>query len=150
MNSLKRTNSSDLDFIKLVACLDADLKIRDGEDHSFYHQFNAITNLNHCIVCYDDSIAVACGAIKPFDQDTAEVKRMYVLPAFRGKGIASYILNALESWAKELGYSQCVLETGLKQPEAISLYKKNGYQLIQNYGQYIGVENSVCLKKQLL
>ena len=149
MITFKRTNSSDLDFIRLVTFLDADLKIRDGEDHDFYHQFNKIDNLNYCIVAYISYIAVGCGAIKPFDKQSMEVKRMYVLPEHRGKGVAVNILQDLENWATELHYKKCVLETGIKQPEAIALYKKSGYEIITNYGQYVGIENSVCFEKQL-
>lgn len=149
MITFKRTNSSDTDFIHLVNLLDADLKIRDGEDHDFYHQFNKIDNLSYCIVAYINDIAVGCGAIKPFDVQSMEVKRMYVLPEHRGKGIAVNILQNLENWATELQYKKCVLETGLQQPEAIALYKKSGYNVIPNYGQYIGIENSVCFEKNL-
>ncbi len=149
MVTLRRTNSSDDDFIKLVKLLDADLKFRDGEDHDFYHQFNAIVNIKHCLVAYEDQIPVGCGAIKPFDDISMEVKRMYVLPEMRGRSIAVNILSELEIWAKELGYSKCILETGLKQPEAIALYKKSGYHIIPNYGQYKGVENSVCFEKMI-
>lgn len=146
----KRTTSSDVDFIHLVAFLDADLKIRDGADHDFYHQFNKIDNLNYCIVAYSNDMPVGCGAIKPFDAQAVEVKRMYVLPEHRGKGIAVNILQNLEHWVTELQYKKCVLETGLKQPEAIALYKKSGYQITENYGQYVGIENSVCFEKQLV
>ncbi|HEY9116189.1 MAG TPA: GNAT family N-acetyltransferase, partial [Roseivirga sp.] len=78
-----------------------------------------------------------------------EIKRMYVLENFRGQGVAGLILTELEKWAKELGYSQSVLETGKRQPEAISLYTKHGYEVTENYGQYQGVANSVCFKKHL-
>jgi len=78
-----------------------------------------------------------------------EVKRMYVLPQHRGKGLATRILTGLESWAKELSYQKCILETGKRQPEAIALYTKNGYIVIPNYGQYKGIENSVCFEKVL-
>ena len=78
-----------------------------------------------------------------------EVKRMYTLPDFRGKGIATIVLQELEKWAKELRMEKCMLETGKRQPEAIALYTKNGYRLIPNYGQYAGVENSVCFEKLL-
>ena len=74
---------------------------------------------------------------------------MFVKPQFRNKGIAVKILNALESWAKKLNFSECILETGKKQPEAIRLYQKSGYTLITNYGQYVTVENSVCMKKSI-
>ncbi|MBB2144221.1 GNAT family N-acetyltransferase [Pedobacter sp. LMG 31464] len=144
-----RTNSENKDFQKLVAELDADLKIRDGEDHSFYAQFNKIDAIKHVIVAYKNETAVGCGAIKAYTQDTMEVKRMFVSPTKRGLGIASTILNELEIWAKELHNKRCVLETGNKQPEAIALYLKSGYQIIPNYGQYEGVENSVCFEKVL-
>lgn len=149
MVTIKRTNSLDVDFIHLVKLLDADLKVRDGEEHDFYNQFNAIVNIQQCLVAFEDAVPVGCGAIKTLNGHTMEVKRMYVVPEHRGKGIASKILLELENWAKELNYTACILETGLKQPEAIALYKRSGYQLIPNYGQYIGVENSVCFEKQL-
>jgi putative acetyltransferase len=74
---------------------------------------------------------------------------MYVPPGYRKKGIATTILAELENWARELSCTRCVLETGKRQPEAIGLYKRNGYRLIPNYGQYAGVENSVCFGKEL-
>lgn len=72
---------------------------------------------------------------------------MFVREERRGKGIAKSILSDLERWASELNFSGCVLETGLKQPEAIALYQKSGYETIPNYGQYVSVTNSVCMKK---
>ncbi|MBE8712760.1 GNAT family N-acetyltransferase [Sphingobacterium sp. KB22] len=145
--SLVKTDSSDRDFRSLVKELDSDLKIRDGDEHDFYHQFNKIDALKQVLVAYENETAVGCGAIKEFSKDAMEVKRMYVLPYQRGKGIASKILAGLENWASELGYASCVLETGKKQPEAIALYKKSGYRIIPNYGQYIGIENSICFEK---
>lgn len=78
-----------------------------------------------------------------------EVKRMYTLPESRGKGIAARILSELEEWAAELAYQRCVLETGKRQLEAIALYRKHGYQVVANYGQYADVENSVCFEKEI-
>lgn len=149
MNSLLRTDSANKDFIELVKQLDADLAARDGDEHAFYHQFNKIDKIKHAIVAYENDKAVACGAIKEFEPGSMEVKRMYTLPSVRGKGIATKVLAALEAWAAELGYSRCVLETGKRQPEAIALYKRSGYTVIANYGQYAGVDNSVCFEKQL-
>lgn len=149
MLTLKRTNSEDPDFVKLVNLLDADLKLRDGDDHEFYHQFNAITNIRNCVLSYDEDIAVGCGGIKSFDKHTMEIKRMYVLPEHRQKQIAIKILSELEEWTTELNKSRCVLETGHHQPEAIALYKKCRYKIIVNYGQYQGIENSICFEKQL-
>jgi putative acetyltransferase len=145
---LKRTDPSDKDFIDLVRCLDVELAERDGSDHAYYAQFNTIDVIKHVIVAYSDERAVSCGAIKEFGPGAMEVKRMYTLPDHRGKGIAAMVLNELEKWAAELGCARCVLETGMKQPEAIRLYEKSGYAVIPNYGPYIGMENSVCFEKK--
>jgi GNAT superfamily N-acetyltransferase len=147
--TIKRTDSSSIDFQDLVTLLDQDLAIRDGDEHAFYHQFNSIDLLKNCVLFYVDEKPVACGAFKMFDEDTVEIKRMFVLPEYRGNGYASKILSELEVWAKDEGIKLGVLETGIKQPEAIALYKKNGYHRIPNYGQYADVENSVCYKKIL-
>ena len=144
-----RTDSDNQDFVALVRLLDADLAERDGADHAFYGQFNKIAKIKHAVVAYENDRPVACGAIKEFSPAAMEVKRMYTLPEYRGKGIASIVLAELEKWAHELNYAKCVLETGKRQPEAIELYKKNGYAIIPNYGQYIGIENSVCFEKEL-
>jgi len=145
-----RTDSQNQDFIELVKLLDADLAYRDDEDHAFYNQFNKIDTIMHCLVAYGNKKPIACGGIKQFDFNRMEIKRMYVLPEHRGKKIAQNILSELENWAKELGIEKCVLETGKKQPEAISLYKKCDYKLTPNYGQYSNIENSVCFEKFLL
>lgn len=142
-----RTDSTNADFIELVRHLDADLAIRDGSEAAFYAQYNKIDAIGHVLVAYVDGVAVSCGAIKQFDEGSMEVKRMYTLPEHRGKGIAAAVLSELEKWAAELGYRQCVLETGKKQPEAIRLYETSGYALTPNYGQYVGIENSVCFAK---
>ena len=150
MVTLVRTDSTNADFMALVALLDADLAARDGEEHSFYAQFNRITGIRHAVVAYDDGKPAGCGAIKQFSPDAVEVKRMYVLPAARKSGIATRILSELEGWARELHYRTCVLETGRRQPEAVALYIQMGYKRIANYGQYTGVENSLCFEKKLV
>ncbi len=150
MITLIRTDSGNPDFQKLVADLDKDLQIRDGEDHSFFAQFNKIDLIKYVIVAYRDGEAVGCGAIKQYGEQAMEIKRMYVPPASRGQGIASQILTALEHWAAELQFSACILETGEKQPEAIQLYKKNNYVVIPNYGQYAAVPTSICFEKKLV
>lgn len=150
MIHLERTSSQNKNFITLVSLLDQDLAQRDGDEHAFYAQFNKIDKLHHVVVAYDGDQPVGCGAIKPFRTAVMEVKRMYVPPQERGRGIASKVLRELEAWTKELGYGKCILETGKMQPEAIGLYLKNGYKAIPNYGQYEGVENSVCFEKVLI
>jgi GNAT superfamily N-acetyltransferase len=148
MNTV-RTNSKNQDFIKLITALDAYLKVTDGDEHDFYNQFNNIDILKEVVVTYVNCKAVGCAAIKKFNNNTVEVKRMFVLKENRGSGVAQKLLGALEDWAKELGYSKCVLETGIRQVEAVTFYKKSKYKVIPNYGQYIGMENSVCFEKEI-
>mgnify|MGYP003605994325 FL=1 len=149
MITLKRTNSDDIDFINLVFLLDRDLAIRDGEDHAFYNQFNKTDKIKHVLVYYENEVPVGCGAFREKENNKTEIKRMYVQPDYRKKGIASAILKELEIWAKEVGYTYTILETGKNQPEAINLYQKLNYTIIPNYPPYEKVDNSVCMKKTL-
>ncbi len=150
MTELLRTDAHHHDFIDLVKHLNADLAHRDGEEHSFYAQYNQLDAIKNAIVLYLNQQPVACGAMKKYNDTTMEIKRMYTLESSRGKGLASIILAELEKWAAELGYQKCILETGIRQPEAIHLYEKNGYHLIANYDQYIGVSDSRCFEKHLI
>ncbi len=149
MIRIKRTDSDDTDFRMLVSALDKDLAVRDGDEHAFYAQYNKIDMIRHVVVAYDGNEAVGCGAVKSYEPGIVEVKRMYVPPHRRGQGIAAIVLRELEQWAAELSNIAFVLETGLKQPEAIALYRKCGYKEIPNFGQYAGVNNSVCFRKDL-
>ena len=149
MVNMIRTDSDNPDFRELVRLLDLDLAIRDGEEHAFYSQFNQLDKIRYAIVAYSENLPVGCGALRAYSQDAVEVKRMFVLPELRGRGIAGQVLAELETWAGELGFASCMLETGKKQPEAIHLYQKAGYELIPNYGQYLEVENSVCMGKKI-
>ena len=149
MIKIVKTNSDDHDFIQLVKLLDSYLAQKDGKDHTFYTQFNKIDSIRYVVLAYENKKPLGCGAIKEYTADTMEIKRMYVLPESRKTGIATKILTELEHWAAELSYTKCVLETGKRQPEAIALYKKNGYALIPNYGQYAEMENSLCFEKEI-
>ena len=150
MLKITRTDSVNADFRELVQLLDGELRIRDGAEHGFYAQFNKIDTIREVVVAYENEIAVGCGAFKEYEHNIAEIKRMFVRPESRNQGIAGKILSELEAWANELNFAECVLETGLKQPEAVHLYQKSGYEIIPNYGQYAGVENSVCMRKRFL
>lgn len=149
MIKINRTTSDDPDFISLVKELDALLAELDGEEHAFYNSLNKIDNLKQVVVAYENDKPVGCGAIREYAPNVMEVKRMYTLPGYRGKGIATKILNELEKWATGLNCYKCVLETGKRQPDAIALYQKRGYKIIPNYGKYLDIENSVCFEKAM-
>lgn len=149
MIHLIRTNSDNPAFRKLIPLLDAEIRTYDGEKHTFFAQFNKIDNIKHVVLAYDEETAAGCGAIKAYANSTGEVKRMFVLPEYRGKGIAGQVLKELEAWAAELSFSELILETGKMMDPAVRLYQKSGYTVIPNYGQYEQVETSVCMKKVL-
>lgn len=149
MLELKRTDSTDPDFLRLVIALDQDLAERNGDTNAFFAQYNKVDLIRNVVIAFIENIAVGCGAIKEYDPETMEIKRMFVLSEWRGKGVAAAVLKDLETWAHELAYTRCVLETGDKMPEAIRLYEKNNYKRIDNYGQYQGIESSLCFEKIL-
>jgi putative acetyltransferase len=96
-----------------------------------------------------DGRAVACGAIRPMEDDVAEIKRMFVVPECRGRGYSRLILAELERLAIDHGYELIRLETGILQPEAIRLYEGAGYRRIPSYGIYVDNALSVCFEKRL-
>jgi GNAT superfamily N-acetyltransferase len=101
------------------------------------------------LVVRDDGGAVACGGICRFDDDRAELKRMYVVPGARGRGLGRVVLDALEAQAQRLGYRALVLETGDRQEEALGLYRSAGYAPIPCYGIYATRALSLCFEKVL-
>ena len=150
MLELKRTDSSDRNFHFLIDKLNKYLLQQYGGLQDFYSQFNKIDNIPDVVVAYWNNEPAGCGCFKKFDESCVEVKRMFVADEYRGKGIGTAVLNELEKWATELGNNSIVLEMGNRQPEAAVLYKKQGFKVIPNYGQYIGMEEtSICMKKEL-
>jgi len=146
---LKRTTANDDDFRLLVRKLDHELWIELEEDQATYDQYNKVSDILTAIVAYNSKEPVACGCFKSFDNDTVEIKRMFVCKEQRGKGLSKKILKELELWAKENNYRYAVLETSIYFTTAKNLYSTNGYEVIPNYGPYAGLPESVCMKKQL-
>ena len=149
MITVSRADSENKDFQRLVLELDKELAKRNGGTNDFFAQFNKTNGIAHALVAYKDNLPIGCGAMKKYNNTTMEIKRMYVPLNMRRKGVAAAVLNALENWARELGYNTCVLETGNKMLEAIGLYKKSGYNIIPNYGPYKDIDSSMCFEKTL-
>lgn len=147
---IQRTASDNPGFRLLVAELDRYLAIRNGEANDFFAPFNQIDRIKHVVLAFENDGVTGCGAMKEYDTGCMEIKRMFVPVEQRGKGIATAVLTELETWARELGYHRCILETGDEMKEAIALYQKCRYSIIPNYGQYAQVTNSVCFEKRLI
>jgi putative acetyltransferase len=146
---IRRTTNTHRDFLTLIRELDTELRGIYGSLQAVYDQHNVLDPIDTAMVGYKNAEPLACGCFKAIDTKRVEIKRLYVKPEFRRQGFSSEILQALEAWALELGYAGAFLETGKGQPEAIGLYRKFGYQIIENYGPYRGMENSLCMQKLL-
>jgi len=146
---IKRTTTADKDFQDLVKLLDHELWNELKEDQATYDQYNKVPDIKTALVIYTGHEPAACGCFKGFNEDTVEIKRMFVKKPFRGLGLSKSILQELEAWALEQGYKQAVLETSIHFTVARNLYSSNGYTIIPNYPPYQGLEESVCMKKAL-
>lgn len=149
MNSIDRTNSENIDFIKLVAELDKDLNAINGAEQADYDEHNILENIETVAIIYRENKPVGCGAFKKLKPGFAEVKRVYITPDYRKKGLSKILIKELETWARELGYKTAVLETGKKQKAAIGLYTSCGYTVTENYPPYVGMPSSLCMAKEL-
>jgi putative acetyltransferase len=150
MITLQRSNYLNPDFRKFCEELNKEFWVRYPDNQHNFEPYNKVDESARVIVVYDDNFAIGCGSFRAKkERNTMEIKRMYVRPDRRGAGIASEILSELERWAFEEGYEQAVLETGVKQPEAIALYSRAGYRQIPNYPPYVEVKESICMKKKL-
>lgn len=145
-----KTNIPNEDFDKLIKLLEEDLKERYGELQQQYEKHNKVDVVRDVVIIYENKVPVACGALKEYDSNTIELKRIYVMKEYRKQGLAKSVVKELEEAGINKGYKYAILETGIKQQEAINLYRNSGYTIIQNYGPYLANENSVCMKKPLL
>lgn len=149
MLTLGRTTTADPAFRALTDELDAELRARYGAIQDSYDPHNRLGELATAIVARDAATPVGCGCFRRHDETTVEIKRMFVVPAWRGRGVAGQLLDALEGWAREAGFAAAVLETGDRQPDAIALYTRHGYTPVPKFGPYVDLPNSLCMRKAL-
>lgn len=145
------THGGNSDFIELCQCLDKFLNELVGgeENRAEYIPYNQLNDIHDVIIAYDAAIPVGCASFKKYDDECAEVKRVFVKEEYRGKGISRKLMELLESAAREQGYRYLVLESGEPLVAAMELYRKSGYEIIPNYGQYKDMPDSICMKKEL-
>ena len=149
MVTIVRTVTTVPAFQALVRELDADLDARYGEVQALYNQHNVVETITTAVLAYDGERAVGCGCFKPHGETAVELKRMFVTADARGQKVGSQLVGDLEAWARELGYTTCVLETGDKQFEAIAMYERLGYAVTPPFGPYVDLPASVCMAKPL-
>jgi GNAT superfamily N-acetyltransferase len=138
--------------LTLIAALNAELSAlypEPGANHFTLNVDEVAPGRGGFFVAYVDGAPVGCGAVRQIQGAEAEIKRMYVAPALRSRGVGGLVLQALEAEARALGATRLVLETGERQPAAIHLYEKLGFQVIPPFGEYVGSPLSVCMAKDL-
>lgn len=147
----KNTDGKDPDFAMLCSRLDNALdEIVGGRlNRGQYEQYNQRDSIHDVILAYHGGEPIACGAFKLYDEDHAELKRIYVEASHRKMGLGAELVRRLEAKAKIKGYKWCILETGKRMKAACSMYKKAGYKIIQNYGQYADMPDSICMERKI-
>ncbi len=145
----KFTDGRNEDFAILSEELEREFYTLYGGEQKKNAVSNSLSDITDVILLYDGNNPFACAGFKKYNGNTAELKRVYVNKEYRGNGYSTYIIKQLLDRAKEKGYKSMILETGKKQPAAISLYKKLGFQIMENYGRYVGDDNSICMNIHL-
>lgn len=141
----------DIDFQGLCGLLDEELNQLAGgvDNRKAYIPLNDIQCLHSVMIAYDGEIPAGCGAIKVYGGETAELKRFYVKPEFRKQHIGLTMLAYLEEEARKAGFQKIILETGEPLTAAVALYQKAGFDVMENYGPYKNMAESLCMKKVL-
>ena len=146
-----RTDGKNEDFIENCRLLDMDLDRRVGRQikREKYQKFNQLDEIREAIVVYDHGRAVGGGAIRRYDDENIELKRVFVHNEYQGQGIGSRLVSLLIEWAAELGYRRMILETGELLAESCAVYRKLGFAVIPNYGPYADMPESLCMAKTI-
>ena len=147
----RRTDGSNADFVENCRLLDLDLDRRVGTKikREKYKAFNGLDEIKEVIVVYENEQVLGGGAIRRYNDRNAELKRVFVRAEYQGRGIGSRRVALLMEWAAQLGYERMILETGELLAESCSVYKKLGFQVIENYGPYADMPESLCMAKDL-
>ena len=151
MMQIKITNGQDKDFIRLCHALDGFLNELVGgeENRAQYIPYNTLDDIHDVLVAYENNTPIGCASFKRYDDKSAEVKRVFVKEEYRGNQIGRQLMEFLEQLARDKGYSYLILESGEPLVAAMRLYRSLGYAVIPNYGQYVNMADSVCMKKKL-
>ena len=146
-----RTDGKNEDFIEHCRLLDMDLDRRVGRQikREKYQKFNQLDEIREAIVVYDHGRAVGGGAIRRYDDENIELKRVFVHNEYQGQGIGSRLVSLLIEWAAELGYRRMILETGELLAESCAVYKKLGFAVIPNYGPYADMPESLWMAREI-
>jgi GNAT superfamily N-acetyltransferase len=147
---IRRAAPHDEEGRALIAAAVAELAERyDGDQDPAVELDDLVPPRGAFLVARLDGEPVGCGGLRTLEPGAGEIKRMYVAPSVRRRGVGRALLAGLEEAARDLGWKALRLETGLRQPEAIALYQDTGYERIPDYGHWAGEPLTVCFEKPL-
>lgn len=149
---VERCDIQSSDALTLIAALNTELTRRypeEGATHFRLDPGEVAEGRGAFLIASRCGLPIGCGAVRRIDESQAEIKRMFVRPEERKRGVGRVLLAALEAEARRLGLSRLVLETGVRQIEAIALYERAGFSRIAPFGEYVGSPLSVCMAKPL-
>ena len=138
------------DFEKLNKLIDDEYYERFGEISLKYLPYNTLDGIKDFFIAYNREKPIGCGCFRRITEEVVELKRVYVLPQYRKMGIANQLVNCCEETAKEQGFISIRLETGVEMHEAMQLYKKRNYSIIENYEDFVNDELCCCMEKKLI
>jgi len=137
------------EFVRLTDELDQELWAKQGEAQAAYHGFNRLEGIHDVVIAYEGEEPMGCASFKNLEPGVAEVKRVFVRPTHRGRGISRGLMAALEARAASQGVGVLLVETSRNFAEAVGLYRSLGYAEVENYPPYVGMPESVCFRKEL-
>nr|MBP7471433.1 GNAT family N-acetyltransferase [Prevotella sp.] len=151
MYSIEYTNGNDDRFVELCHQLDLYLTeiIGSNKQETQYAQYNTLADIHNVVLIIEDNQVIGCGAIKQYDTHTMEMKRVFVKGEHRHHGYGHVIIESLEKLAKDKDFDKLILETGVPLIHAQKMYASCGFKPMDNYGQYEGVDSSVCMYKNI-
>ena len=137
------------DFEMLNKLIDDEYYKRFGEIYLKYQPYNTLEGIEDFFIVYKSGRPIACGCFRRITEEIIELKRVYVLPKYRKMGVANLLVNYCEETAKKQNFIYIRLETGITMYEAIQLYKKRNYSIIENYENFVNDELCCCMEKKL-
>lgn len=121
------------------------------ENRKAFVPFNVLNDIDDVLIAYDSGhVPVACASFKRYSEADAEIKRVWVEPAYRKEHIARDMMESLENRIREKGFRRAMLQTREAMKAAVGLYTGLGYRRIENYPPYDKLEGAICFAKELL
>lgn len=145
------TDGTNTDFVNFSTDMEAyyNRLVNGAANRKNFIPYNALADIKDVVIAYDENTPIACASFKKYNDKSAEVKRVWVSPEYRGRHISKELMKLVENRAKEKGFTRTILQTREACYDAVSLYRTIGYRKIDNYPPYDNMELAICFAKDL-